>query len=444
MGSKGVEMAFEVAVILALIVANGAFAMSEIALVSARKARLQRLANEGRNDAKVALELANAPNRFLSTVQFGITLVGIFAGAFGGATIAGKLAVFLHRYESLEAYSESISFGIVVLVLTYLSLILGELVPKRLALGNAEGIACFVAKPMRLLSNLAKPAITLLGASTEAVLKIIGITPSDEPPVTEEELRILIGQGARAGVLKEMEQDMLESVLRLKGRKVTALMTHRTEIAWLDAKAPVEVNRAKIIRSSHSYFPVCIRKLDEVVGIAHSKDILSRQLQGLELDIKGCMKPPLFVPRNKSALAVLDLLRSTGTHVALVLDEYGGVMGLVTVNDILGAVVGESITAENTGETATKREDGTWLLDGTLQLDEFKHLFNFSKLPGEEAGNFTTLGGFIVSHLGHIPEPAEYFGWGGHRFEVVDMDGRRVDKVLFSPAGTWPSSGNSH
>jgi len=430
---------FEVLFILLLVVANGVFAMSEMAVVSARKVRLQQWANEGNTNARTALELANAPTRFLSTVQVGITLIGILAGALGGATIAKKLALLLSQIRLLAPYSQAIGLGIVVVSITYLSLIIGELVPKRVALNNPERIAATIATPMRALSALASPVVHLLSTSTEVALRLLGIKPSLEPQVTEEEIRVLIKQGTEAGTFEVAEQDMVQRVFRLGDRQVSGLMTPRLEIVWLDLEDLAENNRHKMTHSAHSRFPVCQGGLDNVIGVVQVKDLLARSLAGEVIDLTAALQTPLFVPESMPALNVLELFKQSGTHTALVVDEYGVVQGLVTLNDILEAIVGDIPSVDELAEPqVVQREDGSWLLDGLLPVEDFFELFNIQALADEQRGNYQTLGGFVTTHLGRIPAAADHFEWRKLRFEVMDMDGNRVDKVLIMPISINP------
>lgn len=425
------SITLEIVIILLLLVANGVFAMSEIAVVSSRKARLQQLANKGDVKAQAALELANSPNRFLSTVQIGITLIGILAGAFGGATLAKKLAVGLDQIPLVAPYSQPLSFALVVLVITYLSLVIGELVPKRLALYNPEQIAANIALPMRVLEMVTSPVVHLLSTSTELVLRALGVGPSVEPEVTEDEIRVLLQQGTEAGTFEEAEQDMVERVFRLGDRRANALMTPRPEIVWLDIENSLEQNRREMTENTHSRFPVCQGGLDNVLGILHVNDVLSRSLAGEPMDLTATLRQPLFIPESTRAFKVLELFKQTGTHIALVVDEYGVIQGVVTLNDILEAIIGDVPSLEDLEEPyAVQREDGSWLLDGMLTIDEFKEILDIAEVPEEEQGNYQTLGGFVVMHLGHIPSAADHFEWQGRRFEVMDMDGNRVDKVL--------------
>ncbi|WP_017651178.1 hemolysin family protein [Fortiea contorta] len=428
------SITFEILIILVLIIANGIFSMSEMAIVSARKVRLQQLANQGDVKARAALKLAESPNQFFSTIQVGITLIGILTGAFGGATIAEKLAVYLKLVPFLEPYSQPASFGIVVIIITYLSLIVGELVPKRLALNNPEGIAAFVAIPMRALAALASPVVYLLSASTEMVLRLLGITPSAEPQVTEEEIKILIEQGTEAGTFEEAEQDMVERVFRLGDRPVSAFMTPRPDIVWLDLDDSPEENREKMIDSAYSRYPVCQEGLDNVLGVIPVTDLLARSLQGEPLDLTVGLRQPVFVPESTRGLKVLELFKQTITHMALVVDEYGVIQGLVTLNDIMSEIVGDVPSADSEEDPqAVQREDGSWLLDGMLPVESFLKLFNQQEWESEEHGSYQTLGGFVITHLGRIPAAADHFEWQGMRLEVMDMDGNRVDKVLVVP-----------
>ena len=425
------DILVEILIITILLLFNGLFAMSEIAVVSARKARLQQLTNEGNTKAGIALELANAPGSFLSTVQIGITLIGILAGAYSGATVATELAFYLRKIPLLNPYREPISLTVVVVVITYLSLIIGELVPKRIALNNPERIAIMVAKPMRMLSALTLPVVHLLNISTNAVFSILGIKPSEEPSVTEEEVKILMDQGARSGVFEEMEQDMVESVFRLADRKVGAIMTTRPDVVSLDLDDPPEVNWSKITESGHSNFPVFRTTGDNVVGIVSIKTLWAKMSTGQPADLKHFLVQPLYVPENLPALKLLKLLKRSGKNVALVIDEYGTVQGIATPHDIFKSIVGDLASAHPLDQSyAVQREDGSWLLDGMTPIDEFKEIFHMVHIPDEEQNQFNTLGGFVMMHLGRIPAVADHFEWSGLRFEVMDMDERRVDKVL--------------
>lgn len=427
------QAAVEIFVILLLIGLNGLFAMAEIAVVSARRVRLDSMAREGSAGARVAIELIEAPNRFLSTVQVGITLVGIFAGAFGGATVAQNLAELLRQIPLLASYAGAISLAAVVGTITFLSVVVGELVPKRIALQNAERIAAFVARPMHVLSWLATPVVRLLSISTDALLTILGLEAQPQTAVTEEEIKGLVEQGAKAGMIHEAEREMVESVFRLDDRPLESMMTPRPEIVWLDLNESPEVTRRLVEQSNFSRFPVCEDDLDHVVGIVHTKDLLGDCLGDHAFDVGSAMREPLFVPESVHALTALDRFKTTGIHMALLIDEYGGIEGLVTLIDILEAIVGDIPTLEELVEPPiVEREDGSWLVDGLLPVEELKRHFQLESLPSE--GSFQTLGGFMVLMLGSVPATGDHFEWGNLRFEVADMDGHRIDKVLVEPS----------
>jgi len=399
--------------------------------MSARKARLQSLADDGEQGARAALTLANDPTAFLSTAQIGITLVGIFAGAFGEATLAEKLAGYLQQVPFLAPYSRVLSLIVVVVSVAYVSLVIGELVPKRLALRSPERLASQVAIPMHFLSRLAFPAVRLLSFSTSLVLRLLGVHDSPEPPVTEDELKVLIEQGTAAGVFDVAEQEIVRRTFRLGDRTVAALMTPRPAIAWLDLDDGAEENWRKITTSSWARFPVGRGSLDAVVGVVRVHDLLTAHARGESLTLEEALQPPLLVPESTPALRVLETFKQARTPLVLVLDEYGGVSGLLTLNDILQAIVGDVSDQDQPAEAlAVPRADGSWLLDGTLPVDEMQELLDLAALPG--AGAYVTVAGFILRQLGHIPSAGDQFVWGAWRFEVVDMDGRRVDKVLVS------------
>lgn len=428
------SISVEVLTILLLIFANGIFVMSELAIVSARKVRLQSLANQGDKKARIALDLANAPNQFLASVQIGITLLAILSGAFAESSVASRLAPLISLVPGLAAYNSAIASVSAVLLVTYLTLIIGELVPKQLALNSPEKIAIVVAMPLRFLARLASPIVYLLSASTDLVVRLMGIRPSTDPQVTEEEIRVLIEQGTEAGTFEVAEQDMVERVFRLGDRPVNALMTPRPDIVWLDLEDTAEENRQKILDSCHSRFPVCQGGLDNVLGIIHVTDMLERCLSGQSLDLTVALRQPVFVPESTRGLKILELFKQTGIHMALVVDEYGVIQGLVTLNDIMVEIVGDVPNAGDLEEPmAVQREDGSWLLDGMLPVDEFFEIFDIEEIPKEHRGSYQTLGGFVITHLGRIPAATDSFEWELLQFEVMDMDGNRVDKVLVTP-----------
>jgi putative hemolysin len=405
--------------------------MAELAVVAARKPRLQQLADEGQHSAQTALDLAAEPGQFLSTVQIGITLVGILAGAFGSATLAQQLAEQLARVPLLAAYAGPLAVGIVVVLVTYLSLVLGELAPKQLALHNPEGVAVRVAGPMQRLSRWTAPLVQVLNVSTEAILRVLRVRATPQPAVTEEEVRIMLEQGAELGVFLPLEEELVGQVFRLADRRVDALLTPRTEIVWLDIHDPIEVTIQKVVSSGRSRLPVAEEQLDRLLGIVLAKDLLSQCLAGETIDLRAILRPALFVPETTPALTVVERFKETHSKLAIVIDEYGGVEGMVTVDDILAALVGDIPEPGDLGEAeAVQREDGSWLLDGMFAIDDFQELFEIRQLPLATEGYYQTVGGFVMASLGHVPHAGDRFEWEGLRIEVLDMDGRRVDKVL--------------
>jgi putative hemolysin len=441
-------VATEVLLLLALILVNGVFSGSEMAVASSRKARLQERADRGDAGARAALELSENPNRFLSTVQIGITLVGVLTGAFGGATLAASLSRLLAGVPALAPYRDALSFGLVVAVVTYLSLILGELVPKRLALNSPERTAASVARPMMALSRLAGPVVAVLGASTDAVLRLLGVKRSDEAQVTEEEIKVMIGQGAEAGVFEPGEPDLVDGVLSLGDRQVGELMTPRTRLVALDLDDPVEVNVRKMAQSPHANFPVYRGSIDSLIGLVSVKDVWAAASRGdaaavLAPDLEGLARPPLYVPETLRALRLLERFkhRPAGSgpggaqpELAVVIGEHGGTEGLITLTDLMEAIVGDLPGAGAAGpEAAVRREDGSWLVDGGLDADELRERLGLETVPDPSREEYHTVGGFVMQRLGSVPAPGDRFDWEGHRFEVMDMDGHRVDKVLVTP-----------
>ncbi len=419
------SIANEIIMIFILVLVNAVLAMSEAALVASRKARLQQQASEGNKSSALAIKLIEDPNIFLSTVQIGITLIGVLAGAVGGATIAESLAATLQTVPYIGEYSTSIALGTVVISITILTIWLGELVPKRLGLNSPEKIAQIVAGPMLFLSKVFSPFIKLMSAATNLVLRLMGVNASSEPPITEEELQMLISQGTQAGVFQEAEQEMVEGIFSLGDSRVYSLMTPRTDLVWLDVTDSIEEIREKIAECPYSRFPVRQDSLETIVGIVKSRDLLVESLSGKEIDLKTLLKPAYFIPETMFASRALELFKEKNTELLLVIDEFGGLQGLLTINDILEEIVGAMEFEE---PQATQRQDGSWLLDGMLEVDEFKELFEFTALPHED--EYETLSGFVMTSLGRVPQPSDNFEWNGFRFEVMDMDGRRVDKVL--------------
>lgn len=424
------DVIFEIIIILFLILLNGVLAMCELAIVSSRKSKLQKMANDGKKHATTVIELIDDPNQFLSTIQIGITLIGILAGAFGGATLAEP---FSHYLTFLGQYATGVSVILVVLVITYLSLVIGELVPKRIALNNPEGIAVSSAKYMKILSRVCGPLVTILSKSTNFVLKVIGSNEPKESVVTEDEIKMLIEEGIEDGTIEKEEEDIIKRVFRLDDQKVDMLMTPKNDIIWVDLEEDIEETKKKIVESERSIFPVAEGDLDHVLGVVQSKDILSSIFKEEKLDIKSYLKKPLMVPENLPSLDILKLFKENlqYVHIALVVNEYGSVEGLITLNDILEGIVGDIPGIDEMDEpTAIERKDGSWLIDSGYSVDRFKELFEIDELNDQNEDNFTTLAGFILSYLNKIPETGEEFSWENFDFEIVDMDGHHIDKVL--------------
>jgi putative hemolysin len=423
----------ELSIVLVLILINGLFVTSEMAIISAKKVRLQNLVNQGNKKALLALDLANNPSSFLPTVQVGITLMAILSGARGESAVSKQLMPLLISVPALKNYAEPIAATVAITIVTYLTLIIGELVPKQLALNSPERISVLVAKPLNWLGWIGSPINHVLSISSDLIVKVLGIRPSTEPEVTEEEIRVMIGQGTEAGMFEEVEQDMMERVMGLGDRKISALMTPRPDIVWLDIDDPWPVNRDKIVASQYSRFPICKEVLDDVIGVMHVSDMLSQALVGQPIDLTSSLIQPLLVPESTKGLKVLEQFKETGTHIGMVVDEYGVIQGLVTLNDLLEEIVGDIQDVEQPEEPhAVQREDGSWLLDGMLPIEEFLEIFKIEEEAIEQRGSYNTLGGFIIMQLGKIPQETDHFEWEHLRFEVMDMDGNRVDKVLVS------------
>ena len=421
----------EFLILLLLIILNGIFAMTEIAIISARKSKLKQMAEKGDTNAKKALELASTPNRFLSTVQIGITFVGIFAGAFGGKTLARSLASFLSQVPFIGIHSDLIALLLVVFFITYLSLVIGELVPKRIALSNPERIGSYMAKYMHVLSFLSAPLILFLSASTDWILKLFKVKLIPEAHITEDEVKMLIREGARVGVFNLAEKDIVERTFLLSDKKASMLMTPREDIKWLDIAQGSKKVRETISEDSYSYFPVGSEDLDKVIGVVRTKEVLTNYLTEDKLDLRKFIQKPLFIPENMDALKLLELFKKSGVHIAFVVDEYRNIQGLLSITDLLEAIVGDIPTIDEMQKTEiVQRDDGTWLVDGLVLIDEFKEYFRIPIFPGEKSGLFQTVGGFVIHHVGHVPKTGDAFERMGLRFEVIDMDGTRVDKIL--------------
>jgi magnesium and cobalt exporter, CNNM family len=424
----------QIAVIVVLTLLNGLFAMSETALVSSRKAQLRQRAEAGDGGARAALALADSPTRFLSTVQIGISLIGVLAGAFGGAALAGPLAQALRGVPPLAPYAGPLAFGAVVVAITYLSLIVGELVPKRLALNGPETVVSRVAGPMRLLSAITSPAVWFLSASTEGVLGLLGVRQAGADPVSEQEVEILMEEGARAGVFEEEERDLVARALRLDDRPVRELMTPRPNVVWLDAEdPPLEVLRLAR-ESRHSYFPVARGGLDNLLGLASVKDDWARGAAGHPAESPGALRRPPLVSEGAPATSALEAFKRSGLPLAVVIDERGHTEGVVTLTDVLEALVGEVPDADEPADEAiVRREDGSWLVDGLLAAEELEDRLGINERSHREEAGYQTVGGMVMDALGRVPAAGDRFEREGHSFEVLGMAGWRVDKVLVAP-----------
>jgi len=422
----------EMLVLLFLFVVNGVFSMSEMAVVSSRKARLQQLHEEGRTGADAALELANDPSHFLSTVQVGITIIGITSGAFGEATLSASVADWLAQWPLLAPHAKGIAVALVVSGITIGSLLIGELVPKRLALVNPEAVASALSPPMKWLSSLVHPVVRVLSTITDGILRLLGRRAVASPPVTEEEIRVLMEQGAEAGVFEEHEHELVSRVFRMDELRVTSVMTPRTDIVYLNLDEPQDTLLARIADAPHSRFPVTRGDLENVEGIIEVKALLVDLVRGHKIDLGSRLVKPLYIPET---LTVTDLLASFKKHrhtMAFIVNEYGELQGLATLNDAMQALVGDIAAVDDGGERdIVKRDDASWLIDGGVSVDRFKEALAIEEsLPEEDTGSYNTLGGFAMLQLGRVPLVTDHFEWNGLRFEVMDMDRNRVDKLL--------------
>jgi len=406
--------------------------MSELAIVSARRARLRQMAEDDEDGAQLVLDMGDNPSSYLSIVQVGMTLNSVLVGAFSGATLAAQFAVYLNTISWIAPNGEIVALILTVAGVTYINLVIGELVPKRIGLAYAERIAVRVAPPMRFFATVAAPVVWLLSHSTEIVLRIMRLHRPPEQRVTEEEIKDLIVEGAQSGALKPAEKEMLDGVMRLADRTVRSIMTPRMDVVWLNIDDPPREHKNIIRSSGYSRFPVARGDMEEILGIVHSKDLLNASFDGINLSLTTAMRPPLIVPDTTPVLRLLDQFKRAGQHIAIVVDEYGSVEGLVSITDII-----ESITGGLPGRgrempiKPVRREDGSWLLDGMIPLDEVEAITGLRGMRGE--GDFQTLAGFTIDHLGRIPTAGDRFQWEGAIFEVVDMDNRRVDKVIVMP-----------
>jgi putative hemolysin len=421
----------DILLLLLLIALNAVFAMSEMAVVSSRKARLQRMADDGFPGARSAMGLNEEPSGFLSTVQVGITTIGILSGVVGEGLLAAPVAAWLSQFSLIEPYAKGVSVALVVAVITYLSVVIGELVPKRLALLAPERIASVIARPMIWLSGVTRPLVIGLSSSSNLILRLFGARRTDEPPVTDDEIKVLMEQGAEAGVFHESEQAIVSNVLRLDEQRIGAIMTPRMDILAVDLDDDPESVRLQVADSAHSRIVVCRGGLEHILGVLRVGDLLKPALEGLPLDVEKHASPPLYVPETISTTQLLESFRRERVQLALVVDEYGDLQGLVSLTDVLTAIVGDLPERDDTSENdVVRRDDGSWLIDGSVGLERLKSVLEIDELPDEEEHNFHTVGGFAMHSLGRIPAVADHFEAVGFRFEVVDMDRNRVDKML--------------
>jgi putative hemolysin len=434
----------ELIVIALLLVLNGLFAMAEMALVlvSARPTKLKQMADDGSELARLACTLAENPTRFLATVQFGVTLSSVFTGAFGGAAVARQLNHWmLGRFPEYVEYTAFVSFGCVVLGITFVTIVVGELVPKRLALAHPERWAVALARPVYVLSRLAAPFVWALGACTNLLARFLGVHGHRPAPVTDAEVAAMIDQGHSAGVFHKAEKQMVEGVMALDQCAVTALMTPRPKIVWLNLDDADEVNWRKIVASGHSHFPVFQKHRDNVLGMVSIKALWANAAFNLPTPLKNLVTPPIVTPETTTALQALELFKKTGKHVALVADEFGSIQGMLTLIDVLEAIVGDLPDQLRRAQPeAKRREDGSWLVDASMATGEIKELLALKTLPGEDTADFQTLGGFVITQFGRIPAAGDFFDCDGWRFEVMDMDRQRVDKVLVARAPALPGA----
>jgi len=428
-------MITDILIILFLILLNGVFAMSELALVSAKRMRLEKAAAEGSRGARTALGLADEPSHFLSTVQVGITLISIFNGAFGEASLVARLVPLFKDIPLLAPYAYQASLGLVVMCITVASIILGELVPKRIAMQYPEAMATLIAPPLRLLSVVMAPFVKLLALATEAIVRLFGMGRHKEEAPTEEDITGMIRESTDAGVFEKTEYDIVSRALRLDDKHLKSLMTPRVDLTLVDLEIPREDNLARIACSRYSRMPVCRGDRSRIIGFVHCRDLLAQAVRARSIDaidIEAAVQEILYVPETISAMALLELFKKNKAEIALIVDEYGDIQGMVTLTDVMSALVGDvSVIGEEGENDAVQREDGSWLLDGGVALERFRDILATGmRFPDEETGAYHTLAGFMMYQLGSIPKIAETAHWGGYCFEVMDMDGNRIDQLL--------------
>lgn len=420
----------EIALLFGLILLNGVFAMSEVALITARKARLQRLADAGDGAARAALNLGDDPNKFLSTVQIGITSISILNGIVGEATLAQPFGAWLQSIGTPEPASSYLATGLVVLAITYFSIVLGELVPKRLGQITPEPIARLVARPMLLLAAIASPFVRLLSASTRIVLRAVGVREDQRQAMTEEEIHMMLEEGSDAGVIEEHEHQMVRNVFRLDDRHISSFMVPRSEVVYFDVTQSLDENLRRFEEAGHSRMPVLRGGWDTILGVANAREMLTQTLRGEQVNLTDQLQPAVFVPESLTGMGLLENFKSSGVQLAFIVDEYGEVQGIVTLQDVMEAITGEFKTQREEDAWATQREDGSWLLDGLIPIPELKDRLDLTAAPEEERGRYNTLSGMVTLLLGKLPQTGDICEWGGWVFEIVDLDGMRIDKVL--------------
>lgn len=421
----------EIVLLLVLIILNGLFAMSEIALVTARRARLAKLAEDGDHSAAIAMKLGEEPTRFMSTIQIGITSIGILNGIVGEAALAAPLALWLQSFGLEQGASEVGSTVLVVVVITYLSIVVGELVPKRIGQIHPETIARVVARPMKILSSGARPFVHLLAGSTSLLLRLMGQNDIRAPGITEEEIHAMLHEGSESGVIEKSEHEMVRNVFRLDDRRIGSLMVPRSDMVWLDVNRPWSETLALIVESSHSRFPVCRGGLNDILGVISAKQLFSQALRG-PVDITQDLQAAVFVPTSLTGMELLNEFRANNSRLVFVVDEYGEVQGIVTLHDLLESVTGEFQPDIGEEAWAFQREDGSWLLDGLIPVQELKDSLGLKSVPEEDKARYHTLSGMMMWLLGRVPHTGDIAVWECWRLEVVDLDGKRIDKVLAS------------
>jgi putative hemolysin len=433
----------DIALLTFLIVLNGVFAMSEIALVTARKSRLQRLADGGDDSAVVAMRLGADPTQFLSTVQIGITAIGIMNGIVGEAALAGPLADLLRQHGLDHQASSWTATTLVVVVITYFSIVVGELVPKRIGQFHAEGIATFMARPISALATISRPFVQLLSISTDGLLRLMGKKELNSANITEEDIHSMLAEGSQAGLIEKQEHEIMRNVFRLDDRQIASLMTPRSEIIYLDIDKPFESSLENLINSDHSRYPVCRGGLHNIIGVITAKRLLKQRIKGESSSIEDFLKPAIFVPETLTGMKLLEQFRESGVQMVFVIDEYGEILGLITLQDVLEALAGEFKPRDPEDVWGVQREDGSWLLDGLIPILELKDRLNLKSVPEEHKGRYNTLSGMMMWLIGSVPRTCDIVEWEGWRLEVIDLDGNRVDKVLASRLAEAEDRGNA-